>query len=333
MVYGLGGGLVYSCGAKGKWKTVLPKLLQSVDNDYLISTVDMSQVATKEIYKCVGQDRLYLDSGGFSLFKYQKKRDEAIAALDVNDPDYETRKQEHEAKFAKECDRMKRKFETMLQIGKYKEIFELDNEYFRAEEDMLSPKNYCRELVMKYQGFYPTPVFKMHQGFQYWKDLCESPLYPKLSIGGLAQTRDWKLYRPELVKMMKYARDCGKKVHLLGCQNVETFKMVRPDTVDYSIFQYAINLAHAKAEHPELTTYEDLKIHAVLYAFARAKSRSFLYDTMIPTDTIDPADQKTDDTMVPTDDEEDIQEEIKEEAKEDIQKEPTESLTDILKQW
>jgi hypothetical protein len=51
--------------------------------------------------------------------------------------------------------------------------------------------------------------------------------------------------------------------------------------VDYSIFQYAINLEHAKKEHPELKTYEELKIHAVLYAFSRAKSRSFLYDTNI----------------------------------------------------
>jgi hypothetical protein len=66
-----------------------------------------------------------------------------------------------------------------------------------------------------------------------------------------------------------------------GCQNVDTFKTVKPDTIDYSIFQYAINLAHAKKEHPELETYEDLKIHAVLYAFARAKSRSFLYDHFI----------------------------------------------------
>lgn len=279
LVYGLGGGLVYSCGSKGKWKTVLPKLLLSVDNDYLISTVDMSQVAAKVIYNTVGQDRLYLDSGGFTLYKYQCKRDDALAKLDPNDPDHAAKAASIHKKFADECNKMMRRFEKMLQICKYKEIFELDNEFFRADADPLSTKNYCRELVKKYQGFYPTPVFKMHQGFQYWKDLCDSPIYDKLSIGGLAQTRDWKKYRPELVKMMNYARQCGKKVHLLGCQNVETFKMVRPDTVDYSIFQYAINLAHAKKEHPELTTYEDLKIHAVLYAFARAKSRSFLYDT------------------------------------------------------
>ena len=37
--------------------------------------------------------------------------------------------------------------------------------------------------------------------------------------------------------------------------------------------------------HPELKTYEELKIHAVLYAFSRAKSRSFLYDTDIEGET------------------------------------------------
>lgn len=267
LVYGLGGGLVYSCGAKGKWKEVLPKLLNTIENAVLISTVDMPLNATKVIYETVGQDRLYLDSGGFTLYKKQSKLEPAP--------------------FAKECERMKRKFLNMCRAAKYAEIFELDNEYFHVEEDMLSPKNYCREDVKKITGFYPTPVFKMHQGFEYWKRLCESPLYPKLAIGGQAQTRDWKCHRDELRKMMNYARQCGKKVHLLGCQNVETFKMVKPDTVDYSIFQYAINLAYAKAEHPELTTYEELKIHAVLYAFARAKSRSFLYDTNIDDEQMD----------------------------------------------
>lgn len=259
LVYGLGGGLVYSCGAKGKWQTVLPKLLNSFDNAVLVSTVDMPIVATKVIYNTVGQDRLYLDSGGFTLFKKQDKLETA--------------------EFEKLCERMKKRFLNMCKAAKYHQIFELDNEYFRKDDDLLSPKNYCREDVKAITGFYPTPVFKMHQGFDYWKRLCESELYPTLAIGGLAQTRNWKLHRDELRKMMNYARQCNKKVHLLGCQNVETFKLVKPDTVDYSIFQYAINLEHAKKEHPELTTYEDLKIHAVLYAFARAKSRSFLYDT------------------------------------------------------
>lgn len=261
LVYGLGGGLVYSCGSKNKWQTVLPKLLNTFDNCVLVSTVDMPFVATKLIYNTVGQDRLYLDSGGFTLYKKQVK-------LGADSEE-----------FHKVCDKMKSRFLKMCAVAKYTEIFELDNEYFRKDEDMTSPRNYCREEVKAITGFYPTPVFKMHQGFAYWKALCDSPLYPKLAIGGLAQTGDWDMFRDELTKMMKYARDCGKKVHLLGCQNVETTKMVRPDTVDFSIFQYAINLAKARLEHPELDTYEDLKIHAVLYAFSRAKARSFLYDT------------------------------------------------------
>lgn len=261
LVYGLGGGLVYSCGAKGKWQSVLPKLLATIENSVLISTVDMPRNAAKVIYDCVGGDRLYLDSGGFTLYKQQTK-------LGADNPE-----------FHRKCEAMRKKFLNLLQVVKPTEVFELDNEYFRKDEDMLSPKNYCRQDVYDILGRYPTPVFKMHQGFEYWKRLCESELYDKLAIGGLAMTRDWDKHRDEFRKMMNYARQCGKKVHLLGCQNVETFKTVKPDTVDYSIFQYAINLAHAKKEHPELTTYEDLKIHAVLYAFARAKSRSFLYDT------------------------------------------------------
>lgn len=263
LVYGLGGGLVYSCGSKGKWQQVLPKLLKSFENAVLISTVDMPKCAAKVIYDTVGTDRLYVDSGGFTLYKYQNK-------MGADSPE-----------FHKACERMKNKYLNLLKVVKPCECFELDNEYFRQDEDLLSPKNYCREEIKAITGFYPTPVFKMHQGFEYWKRLCESDLYDKISIGGLAQTREWNLYRDEFRKMMNYARQCGKKVHLLGCQNVESFKTVKPDTIDYSIFQYAINLAHARKEHPELETYEELKIHAVLYAFARAKSRSFLYDNYI----------------------------------------------------
>ena len=259
LVYGLGAGLIYSCGGKGTWKDRLPQILNSFPNAVLVSTVDMPFNITKEISRIVGKDRLFLDSGGFTLYKNESKLS----------------KEDHE----KLCEKMKRKYLKMCSIAEYYQIFELDNEYFRKEEDLLSPKNFCREEVKEITGMYPTPVFKMHQGFQYWKDLCNSEMYPMLSIGGLAATRAWHTHRDELLKMMNYARQKGKKVHLLGCQNVETFKMVRPDTVDYSIFQYAINLAHARKEHPELDTYEELKIHAALYAFARAKSRSFLYDT------------------------------------------------------
>lgn len=259
LVYGLGGGLVYSCGGKGKWKEVLPKILKTFNNAVLISTVDMSYIAAKVIYDTVGKDRLFLDSGGFTLYKKQLK-------LPYDE-------------FAKECEKMKTRFLKMLSIAEYSQIFELDNDYFKKNDDLLSPENFCRQEVKDLTGIWPTPVFKMHQGFEYWKGLCDSDKYPTLSIGGLAQTRSWDSYRDELRKMMNYARQKGKKVHLLGCQNVETFKLVKPNTVDYSIFQYAINLVHARKEHPELDSYEDLKIHAVLYAFGRAKSRSFLYDT------------------------------------------------------
>jgi len=259
LVYGLGAGLVYSCGEKGTWKDKLPHLLSSFTNSVLVSTIDMPYVVTKEIYGMVGKDRLFLDSGGFTLFKKQSTLEKE--------------------EFEKLCEKIKKKYLKMCSIAEYHMIFELDNEYFRKEEDLISPLNYCRQEVFDVTGMYPTPVFKLHQGFQYWIDLCESELYPTLAIGGLAQDRAWHTSREELLKMMNYARQCNKKVHLLGCQNVETFKFVKPDTVDYSIFQYAINLAHARKEHPELNTYAELKIHAVLYAFARAKSRSFLYDT------------------------------------------------------
>lgn len=261
LVYGLGGGLVYSCGSKGKWREVLPKLLGTFSNAVLISTVDMPYNAAKVIYAAVGKERLFLDSGGFTLYKEQVKL--------ATQPD----------KFAKVCEKMKKKFLNMLSIAKYAQVFELDNDYFKKNEDLASPENFCRQEVKDITGEWPVPVFKMFQGFEYWKALCDSEMYNNLSIGGLAQTRAWDTYRDELRKMMNYARQKGKKVHLLGCQNVETFKFVKPDTADYSIFQYAINLAHARKEHPELDSYEDLKIHAVLYAFARAKSRSFLYDT------------------------------------------------------
>lgn len=267
LVFGLGSGLIYSSGSKGLWKERIPKILNTFDNAVLISTVDTTLGIVKTVYDAVGQDRLYLDSGGFTLFKKQSKLDKVA--------------------FEKECNRMKNKFLKIVSIAKYAEIFELDNEYFRVDEDMLSPRNYCREEVKAITGFYPTPVFKMHQGFAYWKALCECPLYPKLAIGGLAQTRAWNTNRDELRKMMNYARQCGKKVHLLGCQNVETFKFVRPDTVDYSICQYAINMERAKREHPELKEYHEFCHHLSLYAFADAKARSFLYDTFAEEETAD----------------------------------------------
>lgn len=279
LVMGLGGGLVSSCRSD----KVLEKLLLAHDNDYLISTVDMTTGYIKFIQSVVSGDRLWLDSGGFTLFKKQKK-------LGVDNP-----------LFAAECEKMKKKFMRFLKLGHFKMCFELDNEYFREDEDLLSPKNYLREEIKEITGYYPAPVFKMHQGFQYWKDLCDPPLYPVLSIGGLAQGRQWHVYRPELDKMMKYARDCGKYVHLLGCSNVETTRFIMPDSVDFSIFRYAINIEKArnnfmkKINEGEIIPGEDVYESAgkdlsgripykylsrdiVLYAFADARAKEFLYE-------------------------------------------------------
>lgn len=201
LVMGLGSGLVSSCRSD----KVLEKLLLAHENDYLISTVDMTTGYIRFIQSVVGGDRLWLDSGGFTLFKKQKK-------LGEDNP-----------LFWAECEKMKKKFFRFLGLGNFKMCFELDNEYFRKDPDLLSPKNYLRDEIKELTGYYPAVVFKMHQGFQYWKDLCDSPLYPILSIGGLAQGRQWHVYRDEIGKMMKYARDKGKYVHLLG---VRTWKRV-----------------------------------------------------------------------------------------------------------
>lgn len=279
LVMGLGGGLISSCRSD----KVLEKLLLSHENDYLISTVDMTKGYIQFLQNVVGGDRLWLDSGGFTLFKKQKK-------LGADNP-----------KFHEECERMKKKFMRFLGMGHFKMCFELDNEYFRKDEDLLSPKNYLREEIKQMTGYYPAPVFKMFQGFQYWKDLCDSPLYPVLSIGGLAQGREWHVYRTELGKMMRYARDKGKYVHLLGCSNVETTRFIMPDSVDFSIFRYAINIEKANKDYirkvkegiiqptpdvyesagPDLSgkiPYKYLSRTIVLYAFADARSREFLYE-------------------------------------------------------
>ena len=279
LVMGLGSGLVSSCRSD----KVLEKLLLAHENDYLISTVDMTTGYIRFIQSVVGGDRLWLDSGGFTLFKKQKK-------LGEDNP-----------LFWAECEKMKKKFFRFLGLGNFKMCFELDNEYFRKDPDLLSPKNYLRDEIKELTGYYPAVVFKMHQGFQYWKDLCDSPLYPILSIGGLAQGRQWHVYRDEIGKMMKYARDKGKYVHLLGCSNVETGRFVMPDSVDFSIFRYAINLEKAKknyldkVERGEIIPGEDVYESAgrdlsgripykylsrdiVLYAFAEARSREFLYE-------------------------------------------------------
>lgn len=265
LVMGLGSGWIYGMGKGGKWKELLPKHIEQFDNDFLISVKDISY-SCMEFLKtiCDPSDRMYVDSGGFSLYKDEKKygKDNPI--------------------FQKNCVAMRRKYLKSLELLKPKVTFELDNEFFRYDDDIMSPKNYCREEVKAILGHYPVPVFKMHQGFQYWQQLCESDEYDILSIGGLAQTREWHVYRDEIKIMMDYARAHNKKVHLLGCQNIETFKMVQPDTVDYNIFQLCINLREAHEEHPEIGPehgFNAISRHAILWALARAKVRTFFYDS------------------------------------------------------
>lgn len=266
LVFGLGAGFCYSCAPEGcSYQEYLPKVLSNIENhDILISTVDMPVKMAELIYKEIGTDRLYLDSGGFTLYKDEVK-------LGSDNPE-----------FHKKCEKMAKKFLGLLKIIKPKQVFELDNEYFRKSGDLLSTENYLRQEVYDILGFYPTPVFKMHQGFEYWKRLCECELYPTLSIGGLAQTKSWNTKTEEIKTMVDYAREYGKKVHLLGCQNVEAFKTVQPDTVDYSIFQLGINLPKAKKENPTWSgmkeEYTKLRHHIVLWALAGAMVRSFLYN-------------------------------------------------------
>lgn len=283
LVFGLGAGFCYSCAPEGhSYQQYLPKVLSNIENhDILISTVDMPIKMAQLIYNEIGTERLYLDSGGFTLYKDEVK-------LGSDNPE-----------FFKKCNKMAKKFLGTLKIIKPKQCFELDNEYFLdydKEEynsrsfdqlngtekayERIKPKHYLRQQVYDILGYYPTPVFKMHQGFEYWKALCDSPLYPKLAIGGLAQTKSWHTKTKEIKIMMDYARECGKKVHLLGCQNVEAFKNIQPDTVDYSIFQLGINLPKAKMEHPELNSnYTLLRHHIVLWALAGVMVRSFLYNS------------------------------------------------------
>lgn len=280
LVFGLGAGFCYSStpghipGAT--YEGWLPKVLDNITgsgHDVLISTVDMPVRMAQLIYKIVGGDHLYLDSGGFTLFKDEMKwRDGRIT------------KEEFEGK----CEKMKKKFIGLLKTIHPKVVFELDNDYFlgRSEEtgeiisDLTDTSHFLREEIKELTGKYPVPVFKLHQGVEYWKALCEDENYPILAIGGLAQKRAWNT-QTELIKtLMDYARMSGKKVHLLGCQNVQAFKTIQPDTVDYSIFQLAINLERAKKEHPEMNSnYTLLRHHIVLYALANSYVRSFLYDS------------------------------------------------------
>ena len=209
------------------------------------------------------EEHLYVDSGGYTLYRKQMK-------MGFDNPE-----------FIKLCHQARRKLLRFLSKVRPKAVFELDNEHFRVDEDMLSPRNYLRQEVKDILGYYPVPVFKMHQGFEYWKALCDSDLYPRLSIGGFAATGDWHTMIPEVRTMMLYARAKGKWVHLLGCANLAAFRAIQPDSVDYNIHQLGLNIIDARTEHPELT--DDLPwrevMHQVgLWSIARAVCRSHYYD-------------------------------------------------------
>lgn len=266
LVFGIDGVWCWGFGDMPERIERLKKVFASFNNAILISTFNGSKPFAKMLYDLLGTERLYVDSGGFSLWKKQVK------LMDKGLDPYA------DPAFVKECERAKRKFLAALTVCKPKQVFELDNEYFRHDEDLMSTKNYLRQEVYDILGYYPTPVFKMHQGFEYWKRLCESDKYHTLSIGGFAIKREWHTRIEEVKKLVAYARSCGKKVHLLGCQNIEAFKEIQPDTVDYSIPQYQINANRVTKEHPHLKRPKDRRLHMSLYALAAAKSRSFMYD-------------------------------------------------------
>lgn len=259
------------------------RMLLAQDNDYLVSAVDVTEKNVKFLMDAVGADRLWLDSGGFTLYRKEGK-------MGRDNP-----------RFKSACEAARKRFLRLLSLGSFKACFELDNEYFRHDPDPLSPRNYLREEVKELTGRYPVPVFKMHQGFRYWKDLCDSDLYPIISVGGLAQARKWHVYQDELGKMMKYARDKGKYVHFLGCSNVNTARWAMPDSVDYQIYRFAVNILRAsenyrrKVREGLITPTQDvidkagpdlkgnLPMYVIgqdlsAYAFADARSRNFLYE-------------------------------------------------------
>ena len=132
LVFGLGAGCCYSCAPEGyTYQEYLPKVLSNIENhDILISTVDMPVKMAELIYKEIGTDRLYLDSGGFTLYKDEVK-------LGKDSPE-----------FHKKCEKMAKKFLGLLKIIKPKQVFELDNEYFRKSDDLLSTENYVKRYMI-----------------------------------------------------------------------------------------------------------------------------------------------------------------------------------------
>lgn len=209
------------------------------------------------------EEHLYVDSGGYTLYRKQMK-------MGFDNPE-----------FIKLCHQARRKLLRFLSKVRPKAVFELDNEHFRFDEDLLSTKNYCREEIKELTGEYPIPVFKMHQGFEYWKALCDSDLYPKLAIGGFAMTNDWHTKVNEVRIMVAYARTKKKWIHLLGCANIAAFRLIQPDSVDYSAYQLGICVEAGRREHPEWPKdkpWREMMQTFALYGAALALCRSHLYD-------------------------------------------------------
>lgn len=247
------------------WHISARKVLQSFNNPVLLAATTTSSRVAKFVWDCVGKERFYLDSGGYYLYKKQME-------WGSDNPEFKSR-----------CEKMKRNYLRLLNVAPPVECFELDNDYFKKNDDLLSDENFLRREIYQILGYYPTPVFKMHQGFEYWKALCDCDKYPKLSVGGLAHINGWKLYGEELKIMVDYAHSKGKKVHFLGGRNLKTFRMCKPDTIDYSIFFLQVCVDKFKAEHPELVDkpFKQIKIHLALWAFALAMRDRYMYDNEI----------------------------------------------------
>lgn len=249
---------------------VWEKLLPYVGHDMLVSAYYGDKQLIKAMKKYwPPEEHLYVDSGGYTIYRKELK-------LGSGHPEIK-----------RMCEYAKKRLLNFLKETKPKEVFELDNEYFRVDEDLLSPKNYLREEIKELTGKYPIPVFKMHQGFSYWKALCDSDMYPKLAIGGFAMTKEWHTRINEVRIMVAYARTKGKWIHLLGCANVAAFRLVQPDSVDYSAYQLGINVNQGRMEHPEWPRdkpWGEMKQTFALYGMASALCRSHYYDGFAQTD-------------------------------------------------
>lgn len=258
-VFGIGGGLMYS-GGFPKDTRGLAKILDYLEAPILLSAAGVTNHAVEFVYNTVGRERLYFDSGAFTLLKRQAK---------------DTPEQ-----FVKRARATKRSYLNKLKLAKFNQVFEMDNDFFKVDDDLTSPRNFLREEAAEILGYYPTPVFKLHQGAEYWKALCESKEYPTIAIGGLAPTRSWGLYKDALMPMVAYARSCGKKIHTLGCANVDIIRHVKPDSTDFNIFVFAKAIAAIREIYPTEPLDTNLKLELVKWCAADAKAREFLYKSL-----------------------------------------------------